>query len=137
MEDMTIDDLIKELQKYPNQKAKANFIANVINEDDEVFDIDGCKISFFQQDVDNVDMYDIAITLSNESESSRDCMRDESIRCLLEEHNRLTIKLNNDPLSCENIVILNENDDVLREISVSGRYSQTDNVSVILSSIIG
>lgn len=132
---MTIEDLIKELQKYPNQKAKVNFIANVINEDDEVFDIDGCKISFFQQDVDNVDMYDIAITLGNETDSSRN--HDESIRCLLEEHNRLTVELNNEPLSPNNIVILNENDDVLREISVGGRYSQTDNVSVILSSIIG
>lgn len=134
---MTIEDLIRELKKYPNQKAKVNFIANVINEDDEVFDIDGCKISFFQQDVDNVDIYDIAITLGREKESSRDSMRDGSIRCLLEKHNRLTIQLNNEPSSLENIVILNEKNDVLREISVYGRYSQTDNVSVILSSIIG
>ena len=137
MEDMTIEDLINELKKYPNQQAKVNFIANVINEDDEVFDNDGCKISFFQQDVDNVDIYDIAITLGNETESSRNLKRDESIRCLLEKHNRLTIELNNEPLSHNSIVILNENDDVLREISVGGRHSQTDNVSIILSSIIG
>lgn len=41
MEDLTIEDLIRELQKYPNQKAKINFIANVVNCEDEVFDVEG------------------------------------------------------------------------------------------------
>lgn len=137
MEDLTIEDLIRELQKYPNQKAKINFIANVVNCEDEVFDVEGCKISFWQQDVKDADIYDIAITLNNEKESERERRRDESITNLLDEHGRLTIELNNEPLSSNNIVILNENEDVLREIQVGGRHSQTNNVAVVLSSIIG
>ena len=75
--------------------------------------------------------------MSNEKESERERRRDESITNLLNEHGRLTIELNNEPLSSNNIVILNENEDVLREIQVGGRHSQTNNVAVVLSSIIG
>ena len=36
MEDLTIEDLIRELQKYPNQKAKINFIVNVVNTESKI-----------------------------------------------------------------------------------------------------
>ena len=134
---MSIKELIKELQKYPNQDAEVNFVVNMVNSDDDTFDVENCDISFFQQDVDDAMSYDLFIHLDSETEAKRSKCREDSIRNLLEEHRRLTIELDTDALHKNNIVILNENEDVLREIEVGGRHYQYDNIIIMLQSIIG
>ena len=76
------------------------------------------------------------IHLDSETESKRDEKRDESIRELLSEHRRLTIELDADSLHKDNIVILDEEENVLREIEVGGRHYQEDNIAIILQSIL-
>ena len=133
---MSIEDFIKELQKYPNQKADLNFIVNMVNSEDETYDIENCEVSCFQQDVEDTESYDVMITLNKETENKRKEHREESIRSLLDTHRRIKIELDADALHKDNIVILNENDDVLREIEVGGRHYQEDNICIILQSIL-
>ena len=133
---MSIEDFIKELQKYPNQKADLNFIVNMVNSEDETYDIENCEVSCFQQDVEDTESYDVMITLNKETENKRKEHREESIRSLLDTHRRIKIELDVDALHKDNIVILNEKDDVLREIEVGGRHYQEDNICIILQSIL-
>lgn len=136
MNGISVKEFIKELQKYPNQDASLNFISNVINVDNDAFDTEDCDVDLFQQDVEDALSYDIMISLNEETRKKREEKFDESIVNLLSKHGKLRIELNNEPLSSSSIVILNENDEVLREIAVGGRHRQEDNVGVILSSII-
>ena len=125
---MTIKELINELQKYPNQNAEINIVTNLIDIDNEAFDCDDCKIDFLQQDVDNQEMYDIYISKENKS-------TEPSIHELLELYDNVTIKLDTKD-KYGNIVILSENNDVLREIQVGGRHYQADNITIMLSNIL-
>ena len=134
---MTIRAHIQEMLKYPNLDAELNFIVNITNREDETYDIENCDISYLQQDVEDAQSYDIMIHLDSETESKRDEKRDESIRELLSEHRRLTIELDADALHKNNIVILDEEDNVLREIEVGGRHRQEDNIAIILNTILG
>lgn len=136
MNGISVKEFIKELQKYPNQDASLNFISNVINVDNDAFDTEYCDVDLFQQDVEDALSYDIMISLNEETRKKREEKFDESIVNLLSKHGKLRIELSNEPLSSSSIVILNENDEVLREIAVGGRHRQEDNVGVILSSII-
>lgn len=136
MNGISVKEFIKELQKYPNQDAILNFISNVINVDNDAFDTEYCDVDLFQQDVEDALSYDIMISLNEETRKKREEKFDESIVNLLSKHGKLRIELSNEPLSSSSIVILNENDEVLREIAVGGRHRQEDNVGVILSSII-
>ena len=111
---MSVEDFIKELQKYPNQKADLNFIVNINNSEDDTYDIENCEVACFQQDVEDALSYDIMIHLDSETESKR----------------------NADALHKNNIVILDEEENVLREIEVGGRHYQEDNISIILQSIL-
>lgn len=133
---MSVEDFIKELQKYPNQKANLNFIVNVNNSDDDTYDIENCEVSCFQQDIEDAQSYDVMIHLDSETESKRTERRDESVRNLLSEHRKLTIELDADALHKNNIVILDEEENVLREIEVGGRHYQEDNICLILNSIL-
>lgn len=133
---MTIREHIQEMLKYPNLDAELNFIVNITNREDETYDIENCDISYLQQDVEDALSYDIMIHLDSETESKRDEKRDESIRELLSEHRRLTIELDADSLHKDNIVILDEEENVLREIEVGGRHYQEDNIAIILQSIL-
>ena len=133
---MTIREHIQEMLKYPNLDAELNFIVNITNSEDETYDIENCDISYLQQDVEDAQSYDIMIHLDSETESKRDEKRDESIRELLSEHRRLTIELDADSLHKDNIVILDEEENVLREIEVGGRHYQEDNIAIILQSIL-
>ena len=133
---MTIREHIQEMLKYPNLDAELNFIVNITNREDETYDIENCDISYLQQDVEDAQSYDIMIHLDSETESKRDEKRDESIRELLSEHRRLTIELDADSLHKDNIVILDEEENVLREIEVDGRHYQEDNIAIILQSIL-
>lgn len=133
---MTIREHIQEMLKYPNLDAELNFIVNITNREDETYDIENCDISYLQQDVEDAQSYDIMIHLDSETESKRDEKRDESIRELLSEHRRLTIELDADSLHKDNIVILDEEENVLREIEVGGRHYQEDNIAIILQSIL-
>ncbi len=125
---MTIKELINELQKYPNQNAEINIVTNLIDIDNEAFDCDDCKIDFLQQDVDNQEMYDLYISKENKSTEPR-------IHELLELYDNVTIKLDTKD-NYGNIVILSENNDVLREIQVGGRHYQADNITIMLSNIL-
>jgi len=133
---MTIREHIQQLLKYPNLDAELNFIVNTTNREDETYDIEKCDISYMEQDKEYVDSYDVVIHLDSETESKRDERRDESIRNLLSEHRRLTIELDADSLHKDNIVILDEEENVLREIEVGGRHYQEDNIAIILQSIL-
>ena len=117
---MTIREHIQEMLKYPNLDAELNFIVNITNSEDETYDIENCDISYLQQDVEDAQSYDIMIHLDSETESKRDEKRDESIRELLSEHRRLTIELDADSLHKDNIFILDEEENVLRDIEVGG-----------------
>lgn len=57
---MTVKELIKQLENYENQDAELNFICNLIDADDEEYDIQDCTIELFQQDMYN-DIYDVMI----------------------------------------------------------------------------
>ena len=57
---MTVKELIKQLENYENQDAELNFICNLIDVDDEEYDIQDCTIELFQQDMYN-DIYDVMI----------------------------------------------------------------------------
>jgi len=133
---MTIREHIQAMLKYPNLDAELNFIVNITNREDETYDIENCDISYLQQDVEDAQSYDVVIHLDSETESKRDEKRDESIRELLSEHRRLTIELDADSLHKDNIVILDEEENVLREIEVGGRHYQEDNIAIILQSIL-
>lgn len=130
MKQYTVEEFIEELKKYPNQKAKLNFISNTTCAEDEAFDIDNCEVECMEQDKDYVDSYDIMVHKENPLHN------EESIIELLDEYGKLTIELNNDPLSSHSIVVLNENEEVLREIAVGGRFSQEVNVGLFLKRII-
>ena len=130
MKQYTVEEFIKELKKYPNQKAKLNFISNTTCAEDEAFDEEDCEVECMEQDKDYVESYDIIVHKENEMHN------EESIIELLDEYGKLTIKLNNDPLSSHSIVVLNENEEVLREIAVGGRFSQEVNVGLFLKRII-
>lgn len=133
---MTIREHIQEMLKYPNLDAELNLIVNITNREDETYNIENCDISYLQQDVEDAQSYDVVIHLDSETESKRDEKRDESIRELLSEHRRLTIELDADSLHKDNIVILDEEENVLREIEVGGRHYQEDNIAIILQSIL-
>ncbi len=130
MKQYTVEEFIEELKKYPNQKAKLNFISNTTCAEDEAFDIDNCEVECMEQDKDYVDSYDIMVHKENELHN------EESIIELLDKYGKLTIELNNEPLSYHSIVVLNENEEVLREIAVGGRFRQEVNVGLFLKRII-
>lgn len=130
MKQYTVEEFIEELKKYPNQKAKLNFISNTTCAEDEAFDIDNCEVECMEQDKDYVDSYDIMVHKENEMHN------EESIIELLDKYGKLTIELNNEPLSYHSIVVLNENEEVLREIAVGGRFRQEVNIGLILKQII-
>jgi hypothetical protein len=134
---MTIREHIQELLKYPNLDAKLNFIVNTTNSEDEAFDIEHCKVSYMEQDKEDVDYYDVLVHLPSEEEDKREERREESISNLLGEHRKLTIELDADALHKNNIVILDAEDNVLREIEVGGRHRQEDNIAIILNTILG
>ena len=125
---MKVKELIAELQKYPNQDAEINLVSNLIDIDNEAFDSENCDIDFFQQDVDNVDNYDVYIFKKNVS-------TEPTIHDLLDDNDKLTIKLDTKD-KYANIVILDEKERVLREIQVDGHHSQPENIAIMLSNII-
>lgn len=125
---MKIKDFIAELQKYPNQDAEINLVSNLIDIDNEAYGKENCNVDFFQQDVDNQDSYDVYIFKENKSTEPR-------IHDLLEDNDKLTIKLDKKDKHA-NIVVLNENENVLREIQVDGRHYQHENIMIVLSNIL-
>jgi hypothetical protein len=134
---MTIREHIQELLKYPNLDAKLNFVVNTTNSEDDTFDIEHCKVSYMEQDKEDVAYYDVLVHLPSEEEDKREERREESITNLLGEHRKLTIELDADALHKNNIVILDEEDNVLREIEVGGRHRQEENIAIILNTILG
>lgn len=134
---MTIREHIQMMLKYPNLDAELNFIVNTHNTDNDAFDIEHCEVSYMEQDKEDVAYYDVLVHLPSEEEDKREERRDESISSLLEEHRKLTIELDADALHKNNIVILDEENNVLREIEVGGRHRQEDNIAIILNSILG
>ena len=134
---MTIREHIQMMLKYPNLDAELNFIVNTHNTDNDAFDIEHCEVSYMEQDKEDVAYYDVLVHLPSEEEEKRNERSDESISSLLGEHRKLTIELDADALHKNSIVILDEEDNVLREIEVGGRHRQEDNIAIILNTILG
>ena len=134
---MTIREHIQMMLKYPNLDAELNFIVNTHNTDNDAFDIEHCEVSYMEQDKEDVAYYDVLVHLPSDVEKKREERRDESISSLLGEHRKLTIELDADALHKNNIVILDKEDNVLREIEVGGRHRQEDNIAIILNTILG
>ena len=134
---MTIREHIQMMLKYPNLDAELNFVVNTTNSEDDAFDIENCEVSYMEQDKEDVASYDVLIHLPCEEEDKREERREESITNLLGEHRKLTIELDADALHKNSIVILDKEDNVLREIEVGGRHRQEDNIAIILNSILG
>ena len=134
---MTIREHIQMMLKYPNLDAELNFIVNTHNTDNDAFDIEHCEVAYMEQDKEDVAYYDVLVHLPSDVEKKREERRDESISSLLGEHRKLTIELDADALHKNNIVILDAEDNVLREIEVGGRHRQEDNIAIILNSILG
>ena len=129
MKQYTVEEFIEELKKYPNQKAKLNFISNTTCAEDEAFDIDNCEVECMEQDKDYVDSYDIMVHKEN------DLHNEESIIELLDEYGKLTIELDCDN-EFSNIVVMDENQNPLRDIKVGGRFGQEVNIGLFLKRII-
>ena len=134
---MTIREHIQKLLEYPNLDAELNFIVNTHNTDNDAFDIEHCEVAYMEQDKEDVAYYDVLVHLPSDVEKKREERREESISNLLGEHRKLTIELDADALHKNNIVILDAEDNVLREIEVGGRHRQEDNIAIILNSILG
>ena len=132
---ITIKQMIEELKKYPNQDAELNIITNVIDTENEAYDIADCSIEFMEQDKDDVSCYDVMVSLNAEQTKKRDEKRDDSITTLLCDNGKINITLNTNSYY-ENIVITNDNNEVLREIQVNGRFHDHENIVKILQSIL-
>lgn len=131
MKNLTIRKMIEELQKYPNQDAEINFVFNDVNIDDDTFDEDIENISFFQQDVDDIDVVDIILYPQRAVDVDED-KRNESITELLKEHQRITIDLDMD----SNIIITDKDNKPLRDIKVGGRHYPNENIAIMLKQLI-
>ena len=129
MKQYTVEEFIEELKKYPNQKAKLNFISNTICAEDEAFDIDNCEVECMEQDKDYVDSYDIMVHKENEMHN------EECIIELLDQHGKLIIELDCDN-EFSNILVMDEDKNPLRDIKVGGRFRQEVNVGLFLKRII-
>lgn len=126
---MTIKEFIKELQKYPNQNATINFISNTTCAEDDAFDVEGCEVDCMEQDKDYVDSYDIMIHKENELHN------EECLTELLNEHGKLTIELDCDN-EFSNIVVMDEDQNPLRDIKVGGRHYRHENIILQLRQIL-
>jgi hypothetical protein len=135
MKDLTIRKLIEELQKYPNQDAHLNIVTNMVDVDDDAFDVSDCELSCFQQDVEDAECYDLFVCRAEDERNKMQERNDERITELLEKHERLTIQLDMFD-NHSNIVITNDENEVLRDIKVGGRHYQHTNIGIMLISII-
>lgn len=132
---ITIKQMIEELKKYPNQDAELNIITNIIDTENEAYDIADCNIEFMEQDKEDVPCYDVMVSLNAEQAKERDDKREDSITTLLCDNGKINITLNTNSYY-ENIVITNDNNEVLREIKVNGRFYDHENIVKILQSIL-
>lgn len=134
---MTIREHIQEMLKYPNLDAELNFIVNTHNTDNDAFDKQYMEVSYMEQDKDDVESYDVLVHFSEDVEKQREKHREESICELLADRGKLTIQLDTDNLHKANIVIYDEaKDEVLREISVGGRFRNEENICKMLDNIL-
>lgn len=121
---MTVKELISQLQKYPNQNADINFITNVIDAENEAFDVQNCSIELFQQDVSDTESYDICVFKDKKQE-------EKTLHELLDDETKLSIELD-----CKNqysnILITDGKDKVFRDIMVGGRHEMSENIVSIL-----
>ena len=74
---MKVKELIEELQKYPNQEAELNIISNLIDVDNDAFDVEKCHIECAQQDIKDALIYDIYVCRDeNEIPENANIIRD-------------------------------------------------------------
>ena len=77
---MKVKELIAELQKYPNQEAELNIISNLIDADNDAFDVEKCHIECAQQDIKDAPIYDIYVCrdeneIPENANTISDCVR--------------------------------------------------------------
>lgn len=74
---MKVKELIAELQKYPNQEAELNIISNLIDAENDAFDVEKCHIECAQQDIEDTPIYDIYVCRDeNEIPENANIIRD-------------------------------------------------------------
>lgn len=134
---MTIREHIQNLLQYPNLDVEMNIMVNLHDADNDAFDTECLELSYLEQDKQDVNTYDLLIHLSEEESKKKDDNRFESICSLLAERGKITIELDKFSVNGGNILIVdNERDEVLREISVDGIFSQEENICKRLESIL-
>ena len=129
-----LKELINLLSSYSNQDAEINIISNIINSDEDCFDINNMNLEIMGLDktsIEETQSLDIIITNPNEKKDKR-----ENIHKLLQiDYNYLKIELDclND---YSNIVITDYDGNVVRDIKVGGEFEQEVNIIKILQSIL-
>lgn len=132
---MKVKELVELLSSYSNQDADINVMVNIINSDEECFDMNNMKLEIMGLDKtskEETQTLDIIIVNPNEKED-----KSNNIHNLLEEKQFLKIELENTSSSLyTNILIIDKDDNVLRDIKVGGEFEQSINIIKALQSIL-
>lgn len=129
---MTVKELIKHLEKYPNQEAEVNFIANLVDADNDAFDKEKLDVEFMQQDIEDCPIYDIVVF---DRLLQKEKKQENSLHSLLDDNGIINIKL--DSFSYHSNIVVTDNDNnVLREIQVGGRFHDSENIINTLGTIL-
>jgi galactitol-specific phosphotransferase system IIB component len=134
---MTVRQFIAEMLQYPNLDAEINFKANVANAECEQYDIP-VEVNFTERDITDALSYDIIFSSKHADESMSNEESNDIHLLLWDNRNdevNITLKKIEDT-SNGIICITNQNGDVLREINVGGIHCASDNLMIILQSIL-
>ena len=133
----SLRNIIENLLKYPNLDAEVYFKANVTNSEVAEFDIP-VEIDYTERDIEDAMSYDIILSSKHADESMSNEESNNIHQLLWDNHNEeININLkkldnNTDGIIC----ITNQKGEVLREINVGGRHCASDNLMIILQSIL-
>lgn len=126
---MKVKELIAELQKYPNQEAELNIIANIIDADEEAFGIEKCHIECAQQDIKDAPIYDIYV-YRNKNDASENA---NTISNCVRNSDWVSIEIDNDDQTIE----IRDEYGIVKIISfyTSGEKSYENAIAKLLSLI--
>ena len=132
----SVRDIIAELLKYPNLDAEVYFKANVANSEVAEFDIP-VEIEYTERDIKDAMSYDIILSSKHADESMSNEESNDIHQLLWDNHNdEVNINLKKLDDTDGIICITNQKGEVLREINVGGRHCVSDNLMIILQSIL-
>ena len=132
----SVRNIIENLLKYPNLDAEVYFKANVTNSEVAEFDIP-VEIEYTERDIEDALSYDIILSSKHADESMKNEESNDIHQLLWNNHNK-EININLKKLDDTDgiICITNQKGEVLREINVGGRHCASDNLMIILQSIL-